>query len=226
MADGYLPAATAAAQILGDIGSPVLLTRSGTTPSPLAQAAGHADRRLRFAAIEAIMKLNPSEPFAGSSHVTDGLGFLASSFGVPRVLVVHPSSAEAEKMAGLAATLGYEADMATNGRAAFELAVNSPDYDFVLIHSAIERPQRRRAGGAAPPRPPHGAVAGRTHRTAGRPGADRAVCPPAADAEVFLQPHDEAEMKVCRRRSCWPAAGAGTCRPTNGRQRASPRSIG
>ncbi len=139
MAQGYIPAATAAAQILGDIGNQSLLTRGGAALSPLAKAAAAADRRLRFAAVDAIMKLHPTEPFAGSNHVADGLGFFASSFGVPRVLVVHPLSEEAQRMAGLAASLGYESDIATNGRRGFELAVASPDYEFVLIHSALER---------------------------------------------------------------------------------------
>ena len=86
------------------------------------------------------MKLKPTEPFAGSSRVTDALGYFAASYGGPRVLIVHPLMAEAQKLAGLAAGLGYEADTATNGRQAFELAVRSPDYEFALIHSRIERP--------------------------------------------------------------------------------------
>jgi HEAT repeat protein len=141
IAERYIPAATAAAQILGDIGSAALLARGGAQPSPLAQAAAHADRRLRFAGTAAIMKLAPSEPFAGSSQVTSALGFFARSYGVPRILIAHPRSEEAQTMAGLAAALGYATDMATNGRRAFELAVSSPDYDFALVHSAIDRPR-------------------------------------------------------------------------------------
>jgi hypothetical protein len=140
MAEGYIPAAIAAAQILGDVGTPDLLARGGAQASALARAANHADRRLRFAATEAIMKLKPSEPFAGSSHVTEGLGFFAGSYGSPRILVAHPLSAEGAKLAGLAASLGYQADVATSGREAFELAVASPDYELVFIHSAIRRP--------------------------------------------------------------------------------------
>jgi len=139
IAENYLSAATAAAQILGDIGTADLLDR-GTNPSPLSQAARHADRRLRATAIQSILQLHPTRPFAGSSHVADGLGFFASSYGTPRVLIVHPLSREAQKVAGLAREAGYEADIATNGRQAFDLAVRSPDYEFILIHSAIDRP--------------------------------------------------------------------------------------
>jgi CheY-like chemotaxis protein len=141
MANGYVPAATAAAEILGDIGSATLLADAGAKASPLALAAQSSDRRLRFAAIRSILKYKPSEPFAGSSHVADGLGFFAGSYGVPRILVVHPRSDEGQKIAGLAAELGFDADLATNGRQAFELATRSPDYELIFIHSAIERPR-------------------------------------------------------------------------------------
>ena len=46
IAQGYIPAATAAAQILGEIGSAELLSRGSSAPSPLALAAQSADRRL------------------------------------------------------------------------------------------------------------------------------------------------------------------------------------
>jgi hypothetical protein len=196
MAEGYIPAATAAAEILGDVGTPELLAHGGATPSALARAAHHADRRLRFAATGAIMKLGPTEPFAGSSYVTEGLKFFAGSYGTPRVLIVHPLSAEAGKLAGLAASLGFDADIATTGRQAYELAIQSPDYDLALVHSAIQRPaadellaQLRRDRRTA--LLPVGFIAPvndleRVERFARRAGR----------AEAFLQPQNEAEMKL------------------------------
>jgi CheY-like chemotaxis protein len=196
MLHGYAPAATAAAEILGDMGDPASLVRAGAAPSPLAAAAGSADRRLRFAAMNAILKLNPAGPFTGSSYVADGLGYFASSYGMPRVLVVHPRSEEAQSMAGLANALGYEADTATNGRRAFELASHSPDYEIILIHSAIDRPRadelvaqlRRDRRTAAVP---IGLIATLDDRDRVRRFA-RAV----PMAEAFLQPQREEEMKL------------------------------
>jgi HEAT repeat protein len=196
MAEGYIPAATAAAQILGDIATPDVLARGGPAASALARAANHADRRLRFAATEAILKLNPSEPFAGSSHVTEGLGFFAGSYGSPRILIAHPLSAEGAKLAGLAAGLGYEADIATNGRQAYELAVASPDYELVFIHSAIARPavdelvaQLRRDRRTATL--PLGLIAPLNNLERVEDFARR-----TGRAEAFLQPQDEEEMKL------------------------------
>ena len=102
------------------------------------------------------------------------------------MLVVHPLAAEAQKLAGLAAELGYEADVATNGRHGFELAVHSPDYEFVLIHSRIERPsvdellaqlRRDRRTSLLPVG---------LDRAAGRRGANQRLCPQrAADRSVL-----------------------------------------
>lgn len=140
LSQGYLPAATAAAEILGDIGDASLLVQRGASASPLALAAQHADRRVRFAATRAIMNFHPTGPFAGSSQVAAGIAFFAASYGGPRVLVVHPLSVDAQSIGGLAAQLGYMPDIATTGRQAFELATTSSDYEFILIHSAIKRP--------------------------------------------------------------------------------------
>lgn len=196
MADGYIPAAQGAAQILGDIGTSALLARGGASASALARAANHADRRLRFAATDAILKLGPNQPFAGSSHVTEGLGFFAGSYGAPRILIAHPLSAEGAELAGLAATLGYEADVATTGRQAYELATASPDYELVFIHSAIDRPAADELLGDLR----------RDRRTAMLPvgfatplkNLDRMkeFARRAGRAEAFLQPRNEEEMKL------------------------------
>jgi CheY-like chemotaxis protein len=192
----YLPAAAAAAQILGDIGSPALLARNGASPAALTVAAGHPNSRVRFAGTQAIMQLKPTQPFAGSSDVVDSLGYLASAFGAPRVLVAHPSSIEAQQMAGLCAALGYESDIATNGRRTLDLARRSADYEFALISSTIDRPavdellaQLRRdrrtsllpVGVVAPPEDME-----RVKRFAA--GSTRAV--------ALLQPNDEEQMKL------------------------------
>jgi hypothetical protein len=200
IAGGYVPAATAAAQILGDIGSSDLLTRGGAVPCPLVVAAEHPDRRLRFAAVEAIMKFKPREPFAGSSKVVDALGFFASSFGAGRVLVAHPRSDQGLAIAGLAAGLGFEGEVATNGRRAFELAVASPDVEFVLIHSAIDRPKADQLL----------AQLRRDHRTALLPigfmapedDLDRVqrFARKLLRAEASLQPQTEGEMKLFTQR--------------------------
>jgi CheY-like chemotaxis protein len=134
-------AAAAAADILGEIGKPALLTRFGQRPAPLALAAQSGNRRVRFAALNAMLKLASQTRFPGASAITDDLRFFAGTSGTPRVLIGHPRSEQAQALAGLLAGLGYDVDIATNGRQTLALATESPDYDFVLLHFNLAGPQ-------------------------------------------------------------------------------------
>jgi len=133
IANGHLLAAASAARILGKIGTVDVLYRKLPLPSVLVEAARHADRRLRFSALGAIVALRPTKPYPGSSFVLDALGFFASSSGAPRALVGHPRAFAAEQEAGLLATLGYETHVATCDRDLLAAATASPDLELALI---------------------------------------------------------------------------------------------
>lgn len=140
LANGQVVAATGAAEVLGEIGYPGLLTRGPGVVSPLADAARNSNRRLRFAAMEAVIKIKPIEHITGSSFVTDSLAYFIATSGAPRALVGHPRSQPGQTLAGMLAALGYDTDLATNSRQAFNLAVASPDYEFALFNLALDHP--------------------------------------------------------------------------------------
>ena len=77
------------------------LLRGGSEPSPLVRAVRSPDRRLRMAALEAIVALQPQTPFAGSSHVLESLAYLAASTGGRRALVVSPNTETLEEWVGV-----------------------------------------------------------------------------------------------------------------------------
>ena len=77
---GQLGAALGAVEILSEIGGPALVDGRIGKPAALVRAAGHGDRRLRFAATGAILRLGSESPFAGSSRVADNL------VGFPQIL--------------------------------------------------------------------------------------------------------------------------------------------
>lgn len=133
-------AATGAIEVLGEIGTNELLQSSGGRPSTLALCLKHSDRRVRFAAVEAIMKLNPTEPFAGASYLSEALGYFASSVGSRRALIVHPRIDQAQTLAGMLNEIGFEADTAATGRQALRQSVKYPDYEFFLISDAVDGP--------------------------------------------------------------------------------------
>ena len=133
-------AAIGAVEVLGDIGDSRLLLSNNGRPRPLAEALVHGNRRLRFAAAEAVMKIDPQHDYPGASHLVETLGYLAASTGTRRVLVAHPRVSDARTLVGLLAQMGFEAETATNGRDLFFKAANSPDFELVFISDYISDP--------------------------------------------------------------------------------------
>ncbi len=133
-------AAAGAIEVLGESGDGQLLISSDGTPRRLAAAVSHADRRVRFAAVAAVLKLDPRAPFPGASYLAESLGYFASTVGSRRVLIAHPRASEAQSLAGMLAELGYDADAATSGRSAFVMAQRHADYEFALISDSIQGP--------------------------------------------------------------------------------------
>lgn len=137
---GRTVAATAAARALGEIGNAELLYRFEPQPSSIVRAARDGDRRLRFAALEAIMRLNPRRPYPGSSLVVDALGFFAGSLDLPRAMVADARSAEVERQSGLLAELGYEVESATSERDVVAETIASPDFLVAMIDYNLAAP--------------------------------------------------------------------------------------
>jgi len=133
-------AATGAIEVLREIGDEELLRSNGGRPSPLALCLKHSDRRVRFAAVEAIMKLNPLEPFAGSSYLSEALGYFTSTVGSRRVLVAHPRTDQAQTLVGMLNEIGFEADTAQTGRQTLRLSTQYSDYEFFLVSDAVDYP--------------------------------------------------------------------------------------
>jgi hypothetical protein len=137
---GHPAAATAAAQILGmSEGAADLLYRNAQA-CPLAAAMQHPDRRLRLAAAEAIVRLEPQREFPGASFLPETLAFLAASKGSRRALVGSTNSQSARDLADMLAAAGLDTDAATSGRELVRLATTSPDYELSLIDPAIDQP--------------------------------------------------------------------------------------
>lgn len=136
-----LPAAVAACEVLGEIGHARLLQAPAGQESPLAKLLMHPDHRLRFAAAMAIVKLNPTVSFPGSSRLTDTLAYYAATSGSRRVLVGHPRADDGQTLVGFMNEFNYEAEAAYVGKALVQFAIASPDYDFILISGGIDSPQ-------------------------------------------------------------------------------------
>lgn len=139
----YFGAAAAACEILGDAATAAILTRLDGGLSPLAEALEQGDRRLRFAALEAIMKLAPPRPYAGASRAAKTLGYFAATAGAPRVAIAHPRLAKLQNMVAMLGGFDYEAEIASNGRQLIDAANDSADFEMVFVHSGIQNPPLR-----------------------------------------------------------------------------------
>jgi hypothetical protein len=135
-----IAAAIAICEILGQRGSALRLYQSDSQPVTLVDAARYPDRRVRFAAAAAVMKLNPISPYAGSSFVAEAVADLVTAAGRPRAMVAGPRADHAQSLAGLLSGLGYETVVATSGRECVLGLSQSADYEFLLLDAGIGEP--------------------------------------------------------------------------------------
>ncbi len=133
-------AAAASCQLMGETGDLSLLESDQGRAASLADALLSGDRRVRFEALTAILKLNPQKRFAGSSRVTQALGFFARSGGVSRALIGHPRVGLAQDLVGQLGPLGFEADTAHNARQLLRLIAENADLEFILISDNFNHP--------------------------------------------------------------------------------------
>ncbi|HWA99841.1 MAG TPA: hypothetical protein VG713_15180, partial [Pirellulales bacterium] len=135
----WMVAVVACAQ-LAAAGTSDLLRESAPQLSPLALATRSADRRIRIAAIEAIGRLAAQTPYPGSSDVLVALDYFVRSKGARRAIVADVREQHARNVAGLLATQGIEAEIATDDRTLFELATTMPDCELILIQMTLVEP--------------------------------------------------------------------------------------
>lgn len=135
-----IPAAIAAARLLGQLGDDRLLVPTTSDGSPLVRALRFSDRRVRFAAIEAIGRIDPTERYLGAGWLVEGLGNSIATQGTRRILIAAVHEIEGQSLVGLMAQLGFDADVYRVGWRAFEAAAHNADYEAVLIADTIDHP--------------------------------------------------------------------------------------
>lgn len=130
---GNPQAATAALQVLGQVGTREALGTSLTGRSSLLDALNFPNPRVQFAAAMAIMQLNPTSAFPGADRVVAILGRALGDTGQRHALVVHPSLEKSSNIAGLFSQMGYQPLTAPTGREAFKIASSRPDIELILL---------------------------------------------------------------------------------------------
>lgn len=139
----YSHAALALVTALGTGNDASILITPDGKPSPLADALTSPSRRVRFAALKAIMALNPAAPYPGSSRVPEALAWFAGSTGGRTAVVAMPTNAAAGDLAGRLAAHEIATERSNRGRIAVDMARAMPDLEFVLIDMNILLPDIR-----------------------------------------------------------------------------------
>ena len=136
-------AATQFAAEMGRRRDLAVLQSSHGRPAPLASALRHPDRRLRFAALSAVMSINPQQSFAGASAVSKTVWDFAAGAGPAQAIAAASVSNRANDWAGQLRTAGFEATVATSGRDALQQMLDSANLRLLLLDSDIGRPRLR-----------------------------------------------------------------------------------
>jgi len=136
----HYAAAQAAAVLLGKQGNKELLNTADGKPSPLVQAVVAKDRRVRFAALEAVMSLKPDVPYPGSSLVTETLIWFSRADGRRVLVSAHPKQTNAAKTAGYFIGCGYKGELALTCREAMQIAAETPDTELIVVDLLCSEP--------------------------------------------------------------------------------------
>ena len=102
--------------------------------SPLVKAIQTPNRLLRFAALQSIMKLDPQNPYPGSSRVIETLAWFLSTTGRSEVLIGAKSSADATMLGGRFFKFGFNFDTGTTIKEIVGKALASCDYSAILMN--------------------------------------------------------------------------------------------
>jgi CheY-like chemotaxis protein len=140
---GYSHAALTLVEALALAHDPRTLAGIAGKPSPLAAALDSPSRRVRYAALKAIMAINPAAPYPGCSKVPDALAWFEQSAGERRAVVAMPQIARAADLAGQLASVQLFAEATNRGREAVDLALNMPDLELILVDANILAPDIR-----------------------------------------------------------------------------------
>ncbi len=138
--ENYPHAAIRLLSTIAGRGDPSVLLTIDAKPSPVTEALTSPNRNVRFAALGAIMALDPPSPYPGSSRVPEALAWFAASGAPQRALVAMPTYAAASDLAGQLDVQGLPADATNRGRDAVAMSRDMADLAAIFVDMDIQAP--------------------------------------------------------------------------------------
>lgn len=133
IAEGRDGVAVTAIPILGEVTDRDALLAHTARTHPLVEALAAPDRRVQFAAAEALVKLDPRRAFSGSSRLVPAVARFLGAGPLPRALVVDGNPTRGAEIVGPLRTLGYDVRLAATGSEGFALAAAEADVELVVV---------------------------------------------------------------------------------------------
>jgi len=129
--------------VLAVAGDTKLLDGESGRPSSLARALRYGDIRVRFAAANAIMQLDPHSDFPWSGKMVAVLAEAIKTTGNRKALVGHPLQRNAQTLSAFLSQSDFDADSVATGRDVFRLAAGQNDFQVIILSDGIDRPPAR-----------------------------------------------------------------------------------
>ena len=137
-ADGKDQLAAAAATALGQITDRNLLSADGH-PHPLVEALFAPGARVQFAAARALVDMQPTHPFPGSSRVAPVLARFVTAQRPPRAVIIDANASRGSQLSGSLRALGYETVLETSGDQGFRAAIDTVDVELIFVSHALSQ---------------------------------------------------------------------------------------
>jgi CheY-like chemotaxis protein len=138
--ENRVPVILGATRALGELGEGKAV-QPGTERVPvLVRALNYPDRRVQFAAADAILRMPRSTPVA-TSRVTEVLRRAASLEAAPKVLVADPNGDRANLVGQAIQKAGYQVVIANTGNTTLQRLATAADIDAILLDAAVNDPQ-------------------------------------------------------------------------------------
>lgn len=109
-------------------------------PSPLARALSHGNPRIRAAASQAIIRIDPTKSFAGSSQFIQSLVYLGGTMGYSKAMIAHANATESQTFAAGIARVGLISQSVNTSRDCFRDATLDSDFEVIFITDTLDYP--------------------------------------------------------------------------------------
>jgi len=123
-------------RVLGERGEVRAARANNGAPRGIVKALYHSDRRVQYAAVQAMLRMPGQQVPVAAERIVDVLRRFVAARPAPKLLVLFTPVAEVADLRQDIIKLGFDPVMAKDIREAMEQLARSADFDAILVHHA------------------------------------------------------------------------------------------